>query len=383
LRINPYNTIVLMALLLIVSQCAMKDPVKPDTGATPVLDSFNVPDSVYLGDLSGVRVSIRVDDPQGYNNIDSVWFSITESNLEIAQDTLADEGLAGDIIPRDGIFSRLLSRSHFQNAAGLFRLTVQAMDAEGHVSDTLSAAIQVLSGESNHSPVLDEPVLPDTLTRQTLAQVFFSVLITDEEGLSNVDSVWCDLYLPQDPAPFKRIRLVDDGSSGDAVASDGIFSLEIDLSSEILISGSYQARFQASDQAGALSAALVGTFAVSLPNEPPVLSNLNAPGAVSRYLGEPFAISVEAQDPQGLDDIVRVYFNATKPDGDPSASNPFRMYDNGDTADNGDEIAGDGLFSIMVEISPSNDTGTYRFDFYAEDRSGAQSDVLTHFLEVE
>jgi len=384
LSVNRYSSIAFMGiLLLILTQCTMKDPVKPVTGEVPILGTFNTPDSVLLADLSQTRISIRVTDPQGYDDIQSVCLTITESNSEIAQDTLTDDGLAGDIIPHDGIFSLPLNPQHFQERAGTYRLILQAFDVDGHESDTLSAVFHVLSGDLNHPPNLTEPVLPDTLIRQMLPQVFFSVHVTDEEGFTDVDSVWCDLYLPRSPAPFKRIRLKDDGASGDAAASDGIFSLEIDLSSEIRIPGDYLVRIQASDHAGALSPALVETIIVSLPNEPPVLSNLNAPAVVSRNLGEPFAISIEVDDPQGLDDIERVYFNVTKPDGEPSGGNPFRMYDDGDTVENGDEIAGDGIFTILIVISPSNDAGTYQFDFYAEDRGDARSDVLTHFLEVE
>jgi len=118
---------------------------------------------------------------------------------------------------------------------------------------------------------------------------------------------------------------------------------------------------------------------LTLPNQPPVLSELTAPDSVSRRNSETILLSVRVTDPQGQADIRRVYFNSFKPDGTPGSGNPFSMYDDGT---NGDVIPGDGLYSRGIMISVSNALGNYRFDFHAEDRAGSASDALTHVIKV-
>jgi hypothetical protein len=109
------------------------------------------------------------------------------------------------------------------------------------------------------------------------------------------------------------------------------------------------------------------------------LSELSASDTVSRRQSEPILLSVRAQDPQGPADIRIVYFNTTKPDGNPSSGNPFKMFDDGL---HGDVTAGDGIYSLAIVISQSNALGAYRFDFFAEDKSGAVGDSLTHVITV-
>ena len=48
----------------------------------------------------------------------------------------------------------------------------------------------------------------------------------------------------------------------------------------------------------------------------------------------------------------------------------------------GDAFKGDGVFTLTVQLPPSTTPGSYRFDFYARDVSGAVSGVLSHTVEV-
>jgi hypothetical protein len=59
------------------------------------------------------------------------------------------------------------------------------------------------------------------------------------------------------------------------------------------------------------------------------------------------------------------------------SGSPFQLFDNGNTADNGDATAGDSLFTRRFVISSSNNPDTYTMRYYAIDRFGASSDTLT------
>lgn len=119
-------------------------------------------------------------------------------------------------------------------------------------------------------------------------------------------------------------------------------------------------------------------------NRPPIISDLNAPDSVILQSQTILIkITIKATDPDGDNDIKAVYFNSFKPDGSPSSGNPFRMYDDGNANGiSGDEKAGDGIYSIIIQLPPNTQKGTYRFEFQAIDRAGATSNTITHFLVV-
>jgi hypothetical protein len=59
------------------------------------------------------------------------------------------------------------------------------------------------------------------------------------------------------------------------------------------------------------------------------------------------------------------------------SGSPFQLFDNGNTADNGDAAAGDSLYTRRFVISSSNNPDTYTLRYYAIDQFGASSDTLT------
>lgn len=94
------------------------------------------------------------------------------------------------------------------------------------------------NSQSNVAPVIsnplfyyvgDNPELLDTLENGTQNEFIVSIEVGDVNGLSDIDSVYIDLYNYQDPLDItvtKKIPLFDDGSvdHGDDIAGDGIYS---------------------------------------------------------------------------------------------------------------------------------------------------------------
>ena len=139
--------------------------------------------------------------------------------------------------------------------------------------------------------------------------------------------------------------------------------------------------FQAKDRENHLSPVVTDTVLVESPviNNPPVITQVAGPDTLSRAQGGTYLLTAAVTDPQGLDDIQKVTFNTFKPDGSPSSGNPFSMYD---TGSDGDAAAGDGIYSFQFTISQSNVTGQYRFEFQAQDKPGATSNVAVHIITV-
>ena len=82
---------------------------------------------------------------------------------------------------------------------------------------------------------------------------------------------------------------------------------------------------------------------------PPQLSNVSAPDSITlpASAGQSYILSVTVTDEDNNNDVNEVFFNTTKPDGSPSSGNPFFMYDDGK---NGDQLAGDGIWSFSITI---------------------------------
>ncbi len=188
---------------------------------------------------------------------------------------------------------------------------------------------------------------------------------------------------------FSDIALLDDGKttlSGDQTANDNYYSAIIKLNEEIL-SGSLIIEYFVTYALGKQS--ITQKFAVhqfsydnGSTNIAPEILNLTAPDTI---VVEPpksvFAMALEAKDENGLNDIAEVYFITFKPDGSTN-NNKAYLLDNGD-ANNGDLVAGDGIFSIIVEINMNNLKGDYTFEFKAKDRRGKFSNVINHKITVK
>jgi hypothetical protein len=373
---RPYKLFQIVLLFVLMSGCEVIDPVKIED-VLPALSEPVVPDSLYLGTDSGIFISVRASDPQGVGDLETVQCLVYpfDNRTLILRDTLADDGLNGDIIPADGLYVGRIKGADIGNRIGSYWIGFLAIDRDQHASDTLFAPFQVVST----APDFGTTQVPDTIYQENLKSVSISISVTDPNGLLDVDSVYFDVYPPFSSAPIARLTLRDDGTQGDAVAQDGIYSFSGDMSSFLNIPGMYSFRFQAKDKGGFLSQPVVANVPVAIPNDPPMLTMLSAPDSISRNLVMPHRISIFVQDPQGLADIKRVYFNTTKPDNTPSSGNPFTMYDDGS---HGDIAAGDGTYSLEITISPQNALGEYRFDFYAEDLSGAMSPSVRHVITV-
>ncbi|HET54708.1 MAG TPA: hypothetical protein ENN33_05765 [Ignavibacteria bacterium] len=115
-------------------------------------------------------------------------------------------------------------------------------------------------------------------------------------------------------------------------------------------------------------------------NKPPVISNLIAPDSVVVVAPRSLInLHIKVEDENGLLDIREVYFLVFGPGS--TTGNKVNMFDDGKEA-NGDDTAGDGIFSRIIEVTPTNTKGEYRFEFEAVDRAGAVSNKIIHLLQV-
>jgi len=261
----------------------------------------------------------------------------------------------------------------------------------------LTASVLILSGcDSAPGP---DPV-DDASPRVENIQVTPDVLALDQMG-GGGDTVTATITVSADVSDddddlatfFVVVRSALAGQEPLAqtelpIAGSGPMQATIDLTVSRAESGRFTVSVFASDTRGHLSNVAYHVIDVSATSEPPEINQIIMPDRVTRpAAGEPpvsIALVVEASDPDGLDNIafVQVIVNG---------GTSLRLCDDGGQgvcnagfgATSGDLQAGDGQFTLTIQLDSSNAAGTNTFEFSVVDRSGLRSATEVRTIVVE
>jgi hypothetical protein len=163
-----------------------------------------------------------------------------------------------------------------------------------------------------------------------------------------------------------------------------LFKTDFELKEEYP-NGNYNINFTVTGTGGNSKMAAVSSFHFNngQDNFPPVIANtvIEPDTVVVDTMTVVIFTSVEASDPNGKADIEEVYFIVYRPDSTTSGNKTF-LFDDGNL-ENGDAIAGDGIYSRLIEVNETNAKGTYRFEFQAEDRLGELSNIINHLVLIQ
>ena len=195
------------------------------------------------------------------------------------------------------------------------------------------------------------------------------------------------------------LRLLDDGSIGDIIAGDNIYSRKILNSNtditNVIPKGAKDSVFLSVQSmfSGRLIKSDVKFFV--LGNIHPKISSIVLPQSVDRPSANAdpnivntikFIVSATASDANGLDDIKRVFFRSYHVGLDSlmNNGNPILLLDDGSgTSGSGDLQKSDGTFSRTISISENALIGTYHWTFEAQDQSNAYSDTVKRAIVVK
>jgi hypothetical protein len=198
----------------------------------------------------------------------------------------------------------------------------------------------------------------------------------------NIQNVFCEVYAPDNSK--STITLKDDGNDLDFIKGDNIFSGKIVLG-YFSTNGTYNIKYFVTDLSNNTSLVAIGTFIYSngQSNIAPVISDdIIEPDTAIVNDTTKILTSVKVFDENGLSDIDKVYFVVYRPDGTTSGTQNT-LFDDGNLSLHGDQIAGDGIYSLIIQITSSNTKGTYRFQFQAKDRGGKLSNIINHFVLIQ
>ncbi len=239
-----------------------------------------------------------------------------------------------------------------------------------------------VSGATISPDTVDSEEAPAEPSGQVTITVIATANVDDPDGLADIARVDYSVTRPGDPRFSFTGELQDDGISPDSSLSDGIYAGNVSITIDPNDIGNYAVEFFATDHTGFTSNVIrLGFTVIRTQNQPPSISNLQAPDTVQLpQIGSIlFLMTVDATDPEGLSDIAEVFFRSLD-SSDPTFK--FQLKDDGNAQVSGDVLAGDGTYSILVQLSSTNVPGTFRFEFQAVDKSGAVSNTILHTLTI-
>lgn len=206
-------------------------------------------------------------------------------------------------------------------------------------------------------------------------------------SVEGVSSVYCDIYTPDGKLLNSgHVNLLDNGdisAYGDSLKGDNIFSNKFKMSS-VFTNGNYNVKYFAALQDGSekLVAQQVLIYDNGQSNIPPVISDVVVnPDTVVATGPVAIQTSVNVVDQNGQNDIAKVYFIVYKPDSTTNNSQ-VELFDDG-SLQHGDQAAGDGTFSLIIQVDQTNMKGTYIFKFRAIDRGGKLSNEINKEVVIQ
>ena len=219
-----------------------------------------LPDIVSVDPSIQYAFNVRVHDPQGMSDVVHVIFRIHshENPTVTHKDTLYDDGTSPDAASQDGIFTSTFTSEFADSVVGTYPFSFQAFDRRGDSTDYMRHDVNVIN-EANAPPHIFNLSVPDTFDSGSATNNFLITLeVVDPQGLADIDSVhftslkpdgtWANNGLP--------IPLFDNGSYGDVVPGDGIYSFRV-IFDPTAQKGDYTWTFNAVDRSGAKSNTIV------------------------------------------------------------------------------------------------------------------------------
>jgi hypothetical protein len=197
-----------------------------------------------------------------------------------------------------------------------------------------------------------------------------------------VDRVQLSVYGDGQSEPSFLFSLYDDGGAehpedGDVVARDGFFSQRILWDPTISGEMEYTFSFQAIREE-AVAGEEVETTVISVQKFRPQILNIEAPTLLQSGFEGTTMVTAQVYDSSGVENLKTVWFDGLR-----QGVVNFTVTLN-DSGSNGDQNADDQIYSVALDKAfAAGKTGDYELFFYAENRSGAQSEPKTTPLRIE
>jgi hypothetical protein len=227
---------------------------------------------------------------------------------------------------------------------------------------------------SNELTILSFDVSPDTLllldNTAEISEIGFTATATFEnsERLSFPLFIYVEDQVSGEI--YNTYEISEQSLNNEALVFNGILSLPRAGLLDLIVV------LQSSMTTGSFLRAEQSVVAKSAVNEPPELLEIVYPATATIPSSGQNAVGffALATDPQGPNDILGVYMDIYT-QSTQNFDGQLVLLDNGDSA-NGDEIAGDGIYTAVVGLTPTSTPRTFDLYTYVIDRQGLSSDTL-------
>ncbi|MFQ6115839.1 MAG: choice-of-anchor X domain-containing protein, partial [bacterium] len=225
--------------------------------------------------------------------------------------------------------------------------------------------------EQKFAPEISNLIAPDVIYNLSPTKHVISIKAVDPQGLDDIEQVRYQLTKMGSSSPVAAGQLEDNGSQGDIIPNDGVFTTQIDGSFAQNDTGEFKLEVVAQDSGGNTSNTLEDTILVlsGTENLPPEIVNVEVPKTVAVDSTFNFSVTVEVTDPEGLSDIQKVMYQFFPP-AHPSPTKEDTLVDNGQS---GDVTAGDGIYSTTLSSGLFKEASDHFIRFQAEDKAGDKS----------
>lgn len=207
------------------------------------------------------------------------------------------------------------------------------------------------------------------------------VQATDPDGQSDVMFLKYHIISQNLKSVIVSGTLNDLGIEGDSLAKDGIYTASVAFSIQRVVVGLFIVKIQAEDRDELLSNEIILGLNITRKANYPFISGLKAPSSLTLPTSGTKVInmSIAASDADGLVDIKEVFFRSLD-SSDPTKK--YFLFDDGNNNSSGDSLAGDGFYSIKIELPYNMTAKPYRFEFQAKDFTNLLSNKILHTLNV-
>jgi hypothetical protein len=254
---------------------------------------------------------------------------------------------------------------------------------------TLSLLVSMTGCDSGDTGIIDPSLTVPYLSSFDIAPQFINTdTIGVDNGVEPGDSIligW-DITLRLEPrgARIAAVEYTVRSQFQQAPVTTGTLSLPASLDAESVTIrqrigvhllrtdvGRYTITLSAITADGLSSNKISRTAEIVRNNQPPVILDVDVPDTLTVTATTPFDIIVTVDDPDGVEDVVRVHFYSVNPNGNRGIT-PFVL-----------ERIEPGIFGSRFQVEPTNTKGTYTFEFQAFDRLGEESEIYEHRLTLQ
>jgi hypothetical protein len=379
---HKYGSLVILfislALLSLVWTACEDEAVPTGTSGPVSIEWHTRPPNLEATSLTyyPIRATITGLSPA---DIDSVKAIIEdEAGTQIAQCRLYDDAnfyengdaldfcspFSGDIVANNGVFSRLMN-GQFALETGNYTFTLNVWWANRSVSSDDST---IVVAESS-APVLSEPFFP-TILQSGFPPVQIHVKAVDDDAVIDDSVTQVIMKMYSGGAELDSFELADLGND--------VYGMNLEANFAVgYPTDDYGFTFRAFDTFNLISDPLEIT--VTMENLAPWLPDSTIVLSDTLYLPAPSeltidTVSVKCWDDQTVEDIAEVHIQAWKPN--QTWGSIVELFDDGDIGESGDPVAGDSVYTRIISLSSSDQTGYYEFHFRGLDQAGNEQELI-------